>query len=184
MMKLALAITMLAVAIDSINGGVLIIDGFAKVNGWTFYKIKTKGTMTNFNVHKTCESNNLITPCYTGTYDTFNSEACQVVFPKTVTEDADTMQYLSIMICGHREPGNCEILQDLFVYKENWLVILLVVHWKTSTVHTESNSTTYGLYVAEKTQKMLELATPLLRNQLRRQEEKLKPKLLQDNLIL
>jgi len=121
MMKLTLAIGMIAIAISSINAGVLIIDGFAKVNGWTFYKIKTKGTMTNFNVHKTCESNNLITPCYTGTYDTFNSEACQVVFPKTVTEDADTMQYLSIMICGHREPGNCEILQDLFVYKENWV---------------------------------------------------------------
>jgi len=121
MMKLALAIAIIAITIDSISGGVLIIDGFAKVNGWTFYKIKTKGTMTNFNVHKTCESNNLITPCYTGTYDTFNSEACQVVFPKTVTEDADTMQYLSIMICGHREPGNCEILQDLFVYKENWV---------------------------------------------------------------
>jgi len=121
MMKLALTISMIAIAISNINAGVLIIDGFAKVNGWTFYKIKTKGTMTNFNVHKTCESNNLITPCYTGTYDTFNSEACQVVFPKTVTEDADTMQYLSIMICGHREPGNCEILQDLFVYKENWV---------------------------------------------------------------
>ena len=99
----------------------LILDGFTKVNGWTFYKIKVKGTMTNFNVHKACEGNNLSTPCYAGTYDTFNSDECEVVFPKTVTEDADTMQYLTIMLCNHRKPHECDALKDIFVYKNNWV---------------------------------------------------------------
>ena len=99
----------------------LILDGFTKVNGWTFYKIKVKGTMTNFNVHKACEGNNLSTPCYAGTYDTFNSDECEVVFPRTVTEDADTMQYLTIMLCNHRKPHECDALKDIFVFKNNWV---------------------------------------------------------------
>ena len=99
----------------------VIMSGFAEVNGWTFYKIKTRGHMTNFNVKKTCAKNNLITPCYTGTYDAFNGDDCQVVFNKNVTEDADTFQYLSIEICGDREFGNCVELQDTFINKENWV---------------------------------------------------------------
>ena len=77
--------------------------------------------MTNFNVHKACEGNNLRTPCYAGAYDTFNSDECEVVFPRTVTEDADTMQYLSIMLCNHRKPHECDALKDIFVYKNNWV---------------------------------------------------------------
>ena len=125
MMKSLLVVGMIALSIESINSqstrSALIMDGFANVNGWTFYKIKTKGTMTNFNVEKTCSQNNLITPCYTGTFETFNTDECQVVFPKSVTEDADTMQYLSIQICGHRKPEECQYLVDTFVYKANWV---------------------------------------------------------------
>jgi len=121
MMKLLLAISMIAIAMNSVDSAALILDGFTKVSGWTFYKIKVKGTMTNFNVHKACEGNNLSTPCYAGTYDTFNSDECEVVFPRTVTEDADTMQYLSIMLCNHRKPHECDSLKDTFVYKNNWV---------------------------------------------------------------
>jgi len=120
-MKLLFAISMIAIAMHSVNGAALILDGFTKVNGWTFYKIKVKGTMTNFNVHKACEENDLSAPCYAGTYDTFNSDECEVVFPRTVTEDADTMQYLTIMLCNHRKPHECDALKDIFVYKNNWV---------------------------------------------------------------
>merc|ERR1712002_477723 len=79
MMKLLLAISMIAMAMNSVDSAALILDGFTKVSGWTFYKIKVKGTMTNFNVHKACEGNNLSTPCYAGTYDTFNSDECEAL---------------------------------------------------------------------------------------------------------
>jgi len=120
MMKFLLAISLVVIALNSADGGVLIIDGFTEVYGWTFYKVKVKGSMTNFNVQRTCDENNLKTPCYAGTYDTFNSDQCDVVFNKEVTEDADTMQFLSINLCNHREPEKCEVLKDLFIYKENW----------------------------------------------------------------
>merc|ERR1711962_912966 len=86
--------------------------------------------------------------------------------------------------------GNLEIAKFFKIFsftKKTGLAILPVVHWKTSTAHTESNSTTYGLYVLVKT-KMQELATLQLRKQLRRQEQKQKPKqqklLQEDNFIL
>jgi len=120
MMKLLLAISMIAIAMHSVDNAALILEGFAKVNGWTFYKIKVKGAMTNFNVNKACKGNNLSTPCYAGAWDTFNSDECDVVFPDTVTEDSDTMQYLSVMLCNHRKPHECEKLADTFVYKDNW----------------------------------------------------------------
>merc|ERR1712224_717477 len=127
-------------------GSALIMDGFANVNGWTFYKIKTKGTMTNFNVEKTCSQNNLITPCYTGTFETFNTDECQVVFPKSVTEDADTMQYLSIQICGHRKPEECQYLVDTFVYKANWVGESACGSMGVNIVLTESSRRIYGPY--------------------------------------
>ena len=31
------------------------------------------------------------------------------------------MQYLTIMLCNHRKPHECDALKDIFVYKNNWV---------------------------------------------------------------
>ena len=118
----------LDLSISNRNGA----DGFAHVEGYTFYRIKTYGKMTNANVRKVCAENGLITPCFTGTYDAFNDDKCKVVFPTNVTVDADTMQFIAMKTCGHRNPDKCILLQDIFVYMVNW-----VEDWACGTLNDQ-----------------------------------------------
>ncbi|KAI8512834.1 hypothetical protein Bbelb_094730 [Branchiostoma belcheri] len=93
------------------------------VDGWSFFKVRAVGAMTNLNVKATCESMGMRLPCYHS-----GTEGC---ISNYWTSDCITYDYggvncawhyiLSENLCGTTDSRYCQPLDDIFVYMPGWI---------------------------------------------------------------
>ncbi|KAI8485083.1 hypothetical protein Bbelb_371890 [Branchiostoma belcheri] len=88
------------------------------MDGWEFFKLPSRGVMSNTNVKATCEAAGMSYPCYDV------SESCDhgrhwadgcITFNGGQLS-CHTPTVLSLALCGHTIPRLCHHLDDTFVY--------------------------------------------------------------------
>ncbi|XP_066275177.1 uncharacterized protein [Branchiostoma lanceolatum] len=94
----------------------------ATLEGFSFYKVRVSGPVTNANVRATCEAAGLGFPCHYR-HETacgislYWSPACTgIVFSKDDDFTCTTVQFLSYALCGTAASYRCPPLDHTFVY--------------------------------------------------------------------
>ncbi|XP_078661795.1 uncharacterized protein LOC144905857 [Branchiostoma floridae x Branchiostoma belcheri] len=93
------------------------------VDGWSFFKVRAVGAMSNLNVKVTCEATGMRLPCYHSGTDGCNyrwTSDCIRYDDATTSSCYSTHAVLSAELCGTVHPGFCQPLDDTFVYIPGW----------------------------------------------------------------
>ncbi|XP_035671967.1 fibropellin-1-like [Branchiostoma floridae] len=103
------------------------------VDTWSFFKVQVSGQMTNANVKATCEAAGMRYPCFfsgsinDGCTQYWTSGCIEYEvqsFPSCCLPRARdtcyTMTVLTVNLCGDTHTGDCQPLDDTFVYMPNW----------------------------------------------------------------
>ncbi|XP_078667238.1 uncharacterized protein LOC144909056 [Branchiostoma floridae x Branchiostoma belcheri] len=92
------------------------------VDGWSFFKVRAVGAMTNMEVKVTCEAAGMRYPCHGP-----GGPGCTRYWTSDcITYDVDagvscyTHRVLSENLCGNTIPWHCQPLDDTFVYIPGW----------------------------------------------------------------
>ncbi|XP_078667626.1 uncharacterized protein LOC144909481 [Branchiostoma floridae x Branchiostoma belcheri] len=90
-------------------------------DGWSFYKVKAVGPMTNTNVKSTCEGAGMRYPCfYTGHGRCTQWYTSDCIAFNHDDLDCRTPLVLSAKLCFTMFPHNCQRLDDAFFYMPGW----------------------------------------------------------------
>ncbi|XP_078582453.1 uncharacterized protein LOC144865510 [Branchiostoma floridae x Branchiostoma japonicum] len=89
------------------------------VDGYSFYKIRAVGSMTNSKVKATCETAGMSYPCYNlggdGCHHSSHWTSDCITY-NGASVSCGTPQVLSANLCGNNDPRYCQPLDDTFVY--------------------------------------------------------------------
>ncbi|XP_078661784.1 uncharacterized protein LOC144905847 [Branchiostoma floridae x Branchiostoma belcheri] len=123
MWKILLFVAAVIVWLDSSHGQP---EYLTTVDGWSFFKVRTAGSLTNYKIKATCEAVGLSYPCYrSGTEGcTTNWGSGCITYDEggaSVASNCRTHWVLSEILCGTTNPQYCAPLDDTFVYTPDWL---------------------------------------------------------------
>ncbi|XP_078671050.1 uncharacterized protein LOC144911120 [Branchiostoma floridae x Branchiostoma belcheri] len=92
------------------------------VDGWSFFKVRAVGAMSNTKVKATCEATGMRYPCHNSGTDrcTYYWTSDCIAYDPAVVSCYTTHQVLSANLCGTYDSRYCQPLDDTFVYFPGW----------------------------------------------------------------